>query len=182
MASVAPASCCQAIVSFHCESVSSGEIYTLSALRTALAWPSAGVSGHFTWIFVEIPSFREHCTHSVPQKTALAGHRDDCKSSPEHSLEVRIMHLSRKKPPSCGEVSAVCTWERYSIPVCVYAELCISLLKLQTPKPWSHHLTKDFFEIMALYSLLAIALASSCGRPCAPQVRSPAVHCECSVH
>ena len=45
-------------------------------------------------------------------------------------------------------------------------------------KHWSHHLTKDFFEITALYSLLAIALTNSCGAPCAPEVRPDVSHSE----
>ena len=128
---------------------------------------------------MENSNFREHCTHSEPQKTALAGHRDDRKSSPEQLLEVSSAPLSRKKTPSCGEVSVFGnrrdTGHRF---VCPFGSVILSC----SPKPWSHHLTKDIFETNALYSLLAVALASSCGGPCAPQVRSSTVHCECSVH
>ena len=57
----------------------------------------------FTWILLEISNFSEHYTHSAPQEIALAGHRDDRKSSPEQSLKVSIMPLSRKNPLSSGE-------------------------------------------------------------------------------
>ena len=52
---------------------------------------------------MEISTFCEHYTRSAPQKIVLAGHRDDRKSSPEQSLKVSIMPLSRKNPLSSGE-------------------------------------------------------------------------------
>ena len=117
-------------------------------------------------------------TSSASLKTALPGRREHHKTSSEQLLKVSQTHLSRKYPLSSGETRVLgCKREIHNSACTQTGVLYLSCSRQHC----SHHMTAVFFETKTLYSLLASALASSCGRPCAPQVRSSAVHCECSI-